>query len=236
VTDILQAEGIGGLERLPTIGESIARSIRALLTTGRLPLLERLRGESDPEGLLMTIPGIGQKTAALLHELGIDSLEDLELAAFDGRLQDLAGIGEKRLEAIRDALMIRLGRMQRRRAATDSEPSVAELLEVDREYRDLAKAGKLRLITPRRFNPEAKAWLPVMHTQRGTRHYTVLYSNTARAHELGMTHDWVVLYCDTGFGERQFTAITSQYGGLQGKRIIRGREAECKRYYWPDAA
>jgi putative hydrolase len=75
-----------------------------------------------------------------------------------------------------------------------------------------------------------------MHTQRGTRHYTVLYSNTARAHELGMTHDWVVLYCDTGFGERQFTAITSQYGGLQGKRIIRGREAECKRYYWPDAA
>ena len=52
-----------------------------------------------------------------------------------------------------------------------------------------------------RFNPTHEAWLPVLHTQRGQRHYTVLLSNTAHAHRLGKTHDWVVLYCDDDRGE-----------------------------------
>ncbi|MEZ4633744.1 MAG: hypothetical protein R2856_01990 [Caldilineaceae bacterium] len=29
----------------------------------------------------------------------------------------------------------------------------------------------------------------MLHTQRGDRHFTALYSNTARFHELGMTQD-----------------------------------------------
>jgi hypothetical protein len=35
--------------------------------------------------------------------------------------------------------------------------------------------------------PEAPqpAWLPVLHSVRGTWHFTALYSNTARAHQLG---------------------------------------------------
>ena len=108
---VYREEGLTGLERLSGTGESIARSLRALLTTGRLPMLERLRGASDPEELLMTVPGIGRKTAELLHaELGIDSLEALEIAAYDGRLASLAGIRHKRLEGIRDLLATRLGR------------------------------------------------------------------------------------------------------------------------------
>lgn len=47
---------------------------------------------------------------------------------------------------------------------------------------------------PRRFNPKGKAWLPILHTQRGPWHFTALYSNTARAHDLKKTGDWVVLY------------------------------------------
>ena len=45
--------------------------------------------------------------------------------------------------------------------------------------------GTLTTIAPRRFNPEGKSWLPVMHTRRGAWHFTALFSNTARAHELG---------------------------------------------------
>ena len=67
------------------------------------------------------------------------------------------------------------------------EPPVAELLDVDRAYRTAAAAGELRRIAPRRMNPEAEAWLPVLHTERGSRHYTVLFSNTPRAHRLGRT-------------------------------------------------
>ena len=97
--------------------------------------------------------------------------------------------------------------------------------------REKAAAGQLRLIAPRRFNPAGEGWLPVLHTQRGARHYTALYSNTARAHELGKTHDWVVLYYDGGRGERPCTVITAQWGPLTGKRIVRRRESECADHY-----
>ena len=96
---------------------------------------------------------------------------------------------------------------------------------------DFRLKDQLPKITPRRFNPKGEAWLPILHTQRGERHYTALYSNTARAHELGKVHDWVVLYFDSGVRERQATVITSHLGSLAGKRIVRGRETECTDYY-----
>lgn len=244
VGDIYAAEGLEGLERLPDIGVSIARSLRAMLTTGRLPMLERVRGASDPEALLMTVPGIGPKTAELLHdELGIDSLEALEAAAHDGRLADLAGIGEKRLQGIRDLLATRLGRIRSPRGgAGGDEPPVSELLDVDREYREKAAAGRLRTIAPRRMNPSGEAWLPVMHTRRDDRQYTALFSNTPRAHRFGRTQDWVVLYVETPGGdgpdaERQYTVVTATSGAISGRRVVRGREAECLEYYRhaPDA-
>lgn len=70
-----------------------------------------------------------------------------------------------------------------------------------------------------------------MHTTRGMRHYTALFSNTAHAHELNMTDDWVVLVYDGLNGEHQCTVITSQFGRLKGMRIVRGREAECEALY-----
>jgi Holliday junction resolvasome RuvABC DNA-binding subunit len=233
VTEILQQEGVEGLRRLPGIGESLARSIREVVLTGRLPILARLRGEADPVSLLASVPGIGPVLADRLHhDLGIDTLEELEAAAHDGRLTNLAGVGEKKLAGVMDSLATRLGRVRAPvRLVAAEEPPVAELLDVDREYRDKAAAGQLRRIAPRRFNPGGEAWLPVLHTQRGERHYTVLFSNTARAHQLGKTHDWVVLYYDGGQGERQCTVITSQRGPLTGKRVVRGREGECVSYY-----
>jgi Holliday junction resolvasome RuvABC DNA-binding subunit len=233
VTEIVQREGAEGLRRLPGIGESLARSIRELVLTGKLPVLDRLRGEADPVSLLASVPGIGPVLAERLHQdLGIDTLEELEAAAHDGRLTNIAGIGEKKLAGIMDSLATRLGRVRvpARLVAAD-EPAVAELLDVDREYREKAVAEQLRRIAPRRFNPRGEAWLPVLHTQRGERHYTALFSNTARAHQLGKTRDWVVLYYDGGQGERQCTVITSQRGPLTGKRIVRGREGECVSYY-----
>jgi len=231
---IYRERGVAGLEDLPGIGESIARSLRALLTTGRLPMLERLRGASDPEELLMTVPGIGRKTAERLHEeLGIDSLEALELAAHDGRLAALPGIGAKRLQGFRDLLAARLGRLRpaHSQGAEGAEPDVGELLDVDREYRERAARGSLHKITPRRMNPAMEAWLPVLHTERGGRHYTALYSNTPRAHHLGRTDDWVVLYCDGGDGERQYTVVTAGHGRMEGRRVVRGRETDCARHY-----
>ena len=112
------------------------------------------------------------------------------------------------------------------------QPSVAELLDVDREYHRKAQAGELQLIAPRRFNPTGEAWLPVLHTVRGPRKYTALFSNTERAHRLGRTRDWVVIYYQDGGGEeRQCTVVTEFREPLRGKRVVRGREFECAEYY-----
>lgn len=243
VAEILHQEGLEGLDRLPTIGPALARAISLIVDTGRFPMLDRLRGEHDPIEVLTSVPGVGPKLAQRLHdELGIATLEALEAAAHDGRLAKTPGFGEKRVAGIRDALTTRL-RRRRTSAPTPargdgggagggrSEPTVAELLDVDREYREASQAGTLHLIAPRRFNPGHKAWLPVLHTAREGRQYTALFSNTARAHQRGRTHDWVVLYFDGADGERQHTVVTQPSGPLAGRRVVRGRERECAEYF-----
>ncbi len=233
VADVLQREGEQGLRKLPGIGKSLARSIATVVFTGQLPMLHRLRDESDSELLLASVPGVGKVLAARLHhDLAIDTLEQLEAAAHDGRLREIAGLGDKRIVGIIDSLASRLGRLPRaRKAHKPGEPSVEEILSVDHEYRNKAASGHLPVIAPRRFNPNRKAWLPILHTERAKRHYTALFSNTARAHALGKTMDWVVLYYDGPDGEGQCTVITSSRGPLADRRIVRGREDECSSYY-----
>lgn len=231
--DILETAGVAGLATLPAIGDSLARVIAEVIETGRLGLLERLRGQAAPEALFATVPGIGPRLAARIHEeLGIETLEELETAAHDGRLASVRGFGARRLLAVSESLSGRLGKRARRatRVGTDLAP-VSELLDVDREYRHKSSAGELRRIAPRRFNPDAKAWLPILHTSRGDHSYTALYSNSALAHELDKTGDWVVLYRDDGTGERQATVVTETRGPLLGQRVVRGREVECLAHY-----
>jgi len=229
--ELLSEGGMEALEALPGIGESLARAVRELVRWGRLPMLQRLRGETDPVALFLTVPGIGRRTAARLHDdLGLESLEELEAAAHDGRLETI-GVGPKRLAGIRESLAQRLARVRTPRPSPVPVPSVGELLDVDAEYRRRARAGSLPSIAPRRFNPAGEAWLGVLHTRRGERQYTCLFSNTARAHRLGATRDWVVIVLDGGREEGQWTVVTARHGPLAGRRIVRGREEECAGHY-----
>jgi DNA polymerase (family X) len=231
VNEIWERQGLEGLRKLPGVGDRLAFAIRDIVRFGWLPMLDRLRGKADPLELLQTVPGIGPVHADRLHELGVDSLEDLEAAAHDGRLAELAGLGHKRVTGIKDSLATRLGRLRPPLPNSPDQAPVEELLDVDREYRELAGVGRLHKIAPRRFNPSGEAWLPILHTHRGERHYTALFSNTAHAHKLGKTHDWVILYYDGAGGEYQSTVITSRFGALRDQRIVRGREEECAQYY-----
>jgi putative hydrolase len=231
VSRILRREGRAGLMRLPGIGRGLAAAIDEIDRTGRLTQLDRLRGESHPEVLFQSVPGVGPAIARALHEaLDVDSLEGLEVAAHDRRLDAVPGIGPRRATAIRAGLASMLGRRLRYRPEHQPDPEL--LLEIDREYRDRARAGKLLKIAPRRFNPGNQAWLPVMHAERNGWHFTVLYSNTARAHDLDRTHDWVVIYFyDGDHEEGQSTVVTETQGLLKGRRVIRGREEECRRLF-----
>ncbi|MGB5623694.1 MAG: helix-hairpin-helix domain-containing protein [Gammaproteobacteria bacterium] len=234
VADILDEQGLEGLIELPTIGKGIASAIRELVTSGRWSQLERMRGTLDPERLLQTVPNVGPVLAAHIHgELHIDTLEQLEAAAWDGRLEGLPGVGERKLQGIRAALASMLGRALRRETGHAADgPDVELLLHVDLEYRRAAEAGTLPTIAPKRFNPSGEAWLPILHTEHRGWHFTALFSNTARAHELDRVRDWVVIYFyDDSHEEGQHTVVTETRGPLTGQRVVRGRESECRVWY-----
>lgn len=232
--EILSQEGIEGLNALPHIGYGIAGAIRELLVTGRWGQLKRLRGTADPVRLFQRVPGIGPVLARRIHDtLDEDNLEGLEMAAHDGSLETVPGVGPRRAAQIRASLAALLGRRPRPPREEPSVPIPAvDILDVDREYREAAGTRRLPVIAPRRFNPEGKAWLPILHTQRGPWHFTALFSNTARAHDLKKTGDWVVLYVyDDHHREKQYTAVTETRGPLAGHRVVRGREPECRAWY-----
>jgi putative hydrolase len=228
LTELAAREGAAGLDRLPAVGRSIAHAIEEMIESGHWIQLDRLRGQLDPEKLFQSIPGIGPGLAVSIHDtLGVETLAALEVAAHDGRLERVSGIGPRRARMIAAALARMLQRRPARAMGDAGVPPVETLLDVDREYRERAKRGELRTIAPRRFNPEGRSWLPILHTQRGDWHFTALFSNTARAHELGRTDDWVVLYFHKDHdSEHQSTVVTETRGRLKGRRVVRGREAE----------
>ena len=243
VSEMVHAGGPDALEALPGIGERLSQRIAAFVHTGELSLLRELHEAVPPVRLFARITGIGRETAKKINtELGLETLEQLELAAYDGRLAALPGFGERRVRAVKaqlDSILARQTRRDARRArplrpaAPPSDvPNVADLLSVDEEYRDHARRGILPTIAPRRFNPSGEAWLPVLETRRGPWRFTALHSNTPRAHELGKHTDWVVLYTTTPDGrERTCTVVTETRGELRGRRVVRGREAECAALY-----
>ncbi|QDV44325.1 hypothetical protein Enr13x_41900 [Stieleria neptunia] len=231
-----QKHGIEGLIRIETVGQSIASLIDQYLRTGRVPLLDRLRGEATAEKIFTTLPTIGPELAHRIYDaLHVETLPELYSAAIHGKLGQVPGIGRKRASAIEEVLAERLRRnpspMTPLYPQTDRSIPVAEILDVDAEYRRKAGEDKLPKVAPTKFNPGGVAWLPILHTQRDDRHYTALYSNSARAHELNTTKDWVVIYRDDDQQHGRWTVITSQFGKLHGCRIIRGREDECREIY-----
>lgn len=235
IVDLVDREGVDGLDRLPHIRRGIATAIIEMVRTGHWSQLERLCGTADPVPLFTAVPGLGHRLAERIHEeLHIDTLEALDLAANDGRLEHVPGVGPRRAATIRANLHAMLVRGGSRSAlqAQGPLPPVKLLLAIDHSYRERAGARSLPLIAPTRYNPTQEAWLPVMHCERDGWQFTALYSNTAQAHQLDRTRDWVrVFHYDSEHSEGQHTVVTETHGALSGKRVVRGREAECRGHY-----
>lgn len=145
-----------------------------------------------------------------------------------GRLEGIHGVGHRRALAIKGVLSERLGHRHFRPSSPTIAPAVSVLLDVDREYLEKVGQDSLRKIAPKRFNPTNEAWLPVLHTRRGDWLFTVLFSNTQRAHVLNKTRDWVVVYFHAeAEPEAQCTIVTETRGPLEGRCVVRGREGDC---------
>ena len=104
--EIAAQEGIAGLQSIPGVGKAIAGKILELLERGTFDAWERLTAETPASVLdLLEIPGVGPKTAALLHtKFKISSLDDLRKFVAGGGLDMVDGVGPKMAERIREHL------------------------------------------------------------------------------------------------------------------------------------
>lgn len=104
--DIAEQEGVAGLQTIPGVGKAIAGKVIELLQRGSFDAWDRLTVET-PESVLdlMEIPGIGPKTAALLHQrFKISTLPEFKKFVAGGGLDMVDGIGPKTAEKIKEAL------------------------------------------------------------------------------------------------------------------------------------
>src|SRR5687768_9313375 len=99
-------EGIVGLQGIPGVGKAIAGKIIELLDRGTFNAWERLVAETPASLLdLLEVPGIGPRTAALLHQkFKVSSLKELKKFVAGGGLELVDGIGPKTAERIKESL------------------------------------------------------------------------------------------------------------------------------------
>jgi putative hydrolase len=240
LAEIADHDHLKELVALPTIGNSIANIIIEFVNTGSCQFLERISGNQYAESIFDEIPGIGPHLSHLISSnLKIKSLEELKEATNDGRLDSIPGFGPKRVQLIQMVLRTMLDDLHKAESETIHErsirspemPKVEILLRLDYLYRNKAQSGELHKLKPKNNNPERKAWLPIYHKELNEWNFTCMYSNTSRAHELGKTKDWVIIYYEKDGKEGQCTVVTEIRGNLSGHRMIRGRELECADFY-----
>lgn len=230
ISDLARNVGPAALKRLPGIGDGLAGLIDDYVRSGGNRLNHHDLADSAAAQFLTLLPGIGDVLARrIVEDLRIESLEDLEAAIYDGRLERIEGFGARRTAALRQMLNSLLsGRLQRRarglaRRFRADLPPVDLLLKVDAEYRRRALDGTLPLVAPRRMNPLHVAWLPVLTLEEGGWKFRAMFSNTAQAHALGRTRDWVILFTRRAGEDHQCTVVTETRGPRAGRRVVRGR-------------
>ncbi len=111
------------LTRLPGIGADLAAKIGEIVTTEHCSLLERLRRELPPAVTeLLKIPGLGPKRVkALYHDLDVQTVEQLQRAAQDGRIRALHGFGAKTEQNILQAVQAHASQSRRFKLATAAQ-------------------------------------------------------------------------------------------------------------------
>ena len=104
--EIADAGGIEALQEIPGVGKAIAGKVIELLDHGSFDAWDRLVKETPESILELTeVPGIGPKTAALLHQkFKVSSRDQLRQFVEGGGLELVDGIGPKTAERIKEDL------------------------------------------------------------------------------------------------------------------------------------
>jgi DNA polymerase (family X) len=134
----------GRLREISGVGEAIADIITKLHKTGSHPALDKMRGEI-PAGVLemLEIPGLRpEKVVKIYKDLGIASLDDLERATREGRLDKVKGLGRALSSKLLRGLELRKtnkGRLHLHRAA---ELIASLKTNVKRSHQDVVEVSE----------------------------------------------------------------------------------------------
>lgn len=138
----------GKLGEIEGIGKSSGAIIEEFVRTGKSTDFEQVAA-SVPAGLLplLEIPGLGPKTIAVFwKQRGVTNLEELVKAIDSGALAGLKGIGEKKVESIKQGIALR-SQASQRLGIVEAMPIAQGLLERLRQHKEVAQAeiaGSLR--------------------------------------------------------------------------------------------
>lgn len=97
IKEIYKKQGLKALEKIPGIGEHIAKKVEEYIKTGKIKKYEELK-KKIPINIeeIISVEGIGPKKAKILFQkLGIKNLKDLKKAVHEHKIASLFGFGEK---------------------------------------------------------------------------------------------------------------------------------------------
>ncbi|MEO5567617.1 MAG: PHP domain-containing protein [Gemmatimonadaceae bacterium] len=146
--DLAGALERGELAAVRGLGPATLAVVRDLVEHGESRYLEQL-GQTTPEGLLdmLDVPGLTPPKIHAIHEaLGIETLDELEDAARDGRLAALPRYGKKTADRILHGIALRRARGQQRlyyQALAEGE-RLRAMVEAHPDVVRAAIAGPLR--------------------------------------------------------------------------------------------
>jgi DNA polymerase (family X) len=146
--DLAGALESGELAAVRGLGPATLAVVRDLVEHGQSRYLEQLR-QTTPEGLLemLDVPGLTPTKIFQIHEaLGIETIDELEEAARDGRLAKLPRYGPKTADRILAGIAIRRARGAQRlyhQARAEGE-RLREMIEAHPDVARAAIAGPLR--------------------------------------------------------------------------------------------
>ncbi len=146
--DIKKAVEDGTIEEIEGIGKSSRKIIEDFVKLGKSPDVDDLIS-SIPSGLIpmMGIPSLGPKTISLFwKERKITSIDELKKALDDGSLVGLKGVGDKKLQSIKEGIAL-LESSGGRKGLIEVLPIATLMLEEVRKMKTIKRAelaGSLR--------------------------------------------------------------------------------------------
>ena len=140
------------LESVPGLGESIRKHLNELFKDGRVKHFEQIK-KGLPEGMfsLLGIGGLGPKNAyKLAYQLNLKNPDDLEKAAKNHKIRNLAGFGEKSENEIITAIAEFRAKATDSYLLTEAFPIAERVLNYLKKHKDCSRAeplGSLRRMT-----------------------------------------------------------------------------------------